>query len=77
MIPAAGPPSPAEALAPAPADPMVVSGGYAGLNRFDISVGRRGEGRPTVFRFRRRGLFGWVLSDIRLSETALRQVAQD
>jgi hypothetical protein len=70
------PPSATEVAAPAPADPVAVSGGYAGLNRFEISVGRRSEGRPTVFSFRRKGLFGWVLADIRLSETALRSVAK-
>jgi hypothetical protein len=73
----AGPPSELEAPAPAPADPVVVSGGYTGLNRFDISVGRHSEGRPMVFSFRRSGMFGWVLDDIRLSETALRSVARD
>ena len=61
--------------APAPADPVIVTGGYAGLNRFEVSVGRRGEGRPMVFSFRRKGLFGWVLADIRLSSAILQRVA--
>lgn len=60
---------------PAPANPVVVGGGYAGLNRFEVSVGRRGEGRPMVFAFRRKGLFGWVLADIRLSAAILQRVA--
>jgi len=68
-----GPPSAVD-TPPAPADPVVITGGYAGLNRFEVFVGRRGEGRPMVFSFRRKGLFGWVLTDIRLSQAILQRV---
>ena len=75
LTPIPGPGSDLRVARPAPVDPVVVGGGYAALDRFDVSVGRRGEGRPTVFSFRRKGLFGWVLSDIRLSAAVLQRVA--
>ena len=56
-------------------DPVIVVGGYVGLNRFEMSVGRRSEGRPMIFAFRRKGLFGWVLADIRLSSAIPQRVA--
>ena len=70
-----GAPSAIDTPPSAPADPVVVSGGYAGLNRFEVSVGRRSEGRPMIFSFRRKGLFGWVLADIRLSSAMLQRIA--
>ena len=77
--PAAPAEAPGAAAAPAtsgpPANPVRVSGRYAGLNRFEVLVRRDVEADAIVFSFRRQGLFGWVLSDIRLPPAVLKRFA--
>lgn len=77
VLAASTPPGSAVDVDPPPraVDPVLVAGGYAGLNRFEVSIGRRSEGRPMIFSFRRKGLFGWVLTDIRLSSAMLQRIA--
>jgi hypothetical protein len=69
-------PDPVMTVGPRPSDPAAtqIQGGYAGFNRFEISIRRPGEPGATVFAFRRRGLLGWRLTDIRVPAQVLARI---